>query len=112
MERLVFHVKGVRWVEQHPNSKCDPHWHCIYSPEIKAWNERMRERGVVLVLLIIFAALVLFLAGCENLKNSHGKAYVNGSMTQDANGQTSSSVTGGVEVDFAKRPHRHNTSGK
>jgi hypothetical protein len=48
--------------------------------------------------------LACFLVACESMKQGHGKIYASGSATQDAGGQTSGTVTGGVEYNFAKYP--------
>lgn len=40
-ERRIIRAKGVRWVEQHPNSKPDPNWQRVWvAPELRTREER------------------------------------------------------------------------
>lgn len=53
--RTAMHPKGITFRETHPNSKPDPRWVTVYSPEIAAFNRRMRRAGWILLALLALA---------------------------------------------------------
>ena len=63
--RPILHPRGVKWsdekVDTSPYNREKNGWRCVYSPEIKAWNRRMRIAGAI-GLILSALAIILTLA--------------------------------------------------